>query len=329
MTEQLDDARHVSLANIDTLWDAGNPVVLPIAGSPSCTLDLHPAHGTITLVTPFIPPEPDLAKWRNIRFRSIARDADEAGEITVTVEDNLHAAYGLLTSVADQVQLDGQPLAAALAMAIAKHRDMFAGRVGLSPDHEIGLYGELLVVEHIVGAMGPAAAVASWLGPLSEEHDFVFADVHLEIKTTSGEQRRHVMHGFTQLLPLRGVPLNLVSIQLTRTSSDSGRTLARLVSDVRSLAKGHRPRVDDCLEASGWQDDDASLYTTVWTKRSDHRAYAVDDAFPALTLARLTQAVPRVQSVSDLSYRVDVTPFAHTWLPGPLAGLVESPGDHA
>lgn len=325
MSEPLNDARHYSLANVDAFWAAGNPVVLPISGTPSCTLDMHPANGAITLTTPFAPPEPDVAKWRNITFKPVASDDGDLAELTVFVDDNLHGAYGLLTSIADELQIEGEPLAAAVASAIQRHRGVFAGKAGLSSDKEVGLFGELLVLEYLINKIGAGPAVASWQGPLSEEHDFVFGEVHLEIKTTSGEQRRHMMHGFTQLVPLRGVPLNLVSIQLTRTNIDGGCTLSQLVSQIRAKSGGHRPKIDEALEAIGWKDDDAELYSTFWAKRGELRAYNVDDRFPALTLARLRSVVPNMKVVSDLTYRVDVTHFQNHTLPGALAGLVEAP----
>lgn len=325
MSESRNDARHYSLANIDAFWAAGNPVVLPINGTPSCTLDIHPSNGAITLLTPFTPPEPDVAKWRNITFKPVASNDGAMAELTVFVDDNLHGAYGLLTSIADELQIEGEPLAAAVASAIQKHRGMFAGKARLSQDKEVGLFGELIVLEYLINEVGAGPAVGSWQGPLSEEHDFVFGYVHLEIKTTSGEQRRHMMHGFTQLIPLRGVPLRLVSIQLTRSNVEGGRTLSQLVSQIRAKSGGHRPKVDSALEAVGWNDDDAELYSTFWAKRNEPRAFDVGEQFPALTLARLTQVVPNIGVVSDLSYRVDVTHFRNTPLPGALAGLVETP----
>ena len=325
MSKSLNDARHFSLANIDAFWAAGNPVVLPIVGTPSCTLDIHPANGAITLTTPFTPPEPDVAKLRKITFKPVASDDGDMAELTVFVDDNLHGAYGLLTSIADEVQIEGEPLAAAVASAIQRHRGMFAGKAGLSQEKEVGLFGELLVLEYLINKIGAGPAVGAWQGPLSEEHDFVFSEVHLEVKTTSGEQRRHMMHGFTQLVPLRGVPLSLVSIQLTRSNVESGRNLSQLVWQIRAKSGGHRPKVDDALEAFGWKDDDAEVYSTFWAKRNEPRAYDVGERFPALTLARLTQAVPNIGAVSDLSYRVDVTHFPNHPLPGALAGLVEVP----
>lgn len=328
MTEQADDARHLSMANVDSVWTSGHPVVLPIAGSPVCKLDLHPANGTITLVTTFTPPEPDVSKWRNIMFKPVNSDEGDLGELTVSIEGNVHGAYGLLTSVADQLQLHQEPLAAAVATAVTKHRDLFAGKTGLSAEKELGLFGELLVLDFLINKIGAGPAVEAWQGPLSEEHDFVFSAVHLEVKTTSGEQRRHMMHGFTQLVPLRNIPLSVISIQLTRTNHEGGLTLGQIVAGVRAKSGGHRPKVDAALEASGWDDADVELYNTFWTKRNEPRAFDVDQRFPALTAARLTKIIPNLKVVTDLSYRVDLTHFTANALPGPLAELVTLQEEH-
>ncbi len=155
MTEHAEDARHLSLANVDSMWASGHPMVLPIAGTPVCKLDIHPANGTVTLITGFTPPEPDVSKWRNIRFRPVVSDEGDLAELVVSVEGNVHGAYSLLTSVADQLQLFGEPIAAAVAIVVAKHRNLFAGNTGLSAEKELGLYGELLVLDYLIGKLGP------------------------------------------------------------------------------------------------------------------------------------------------------------------------------
>ncbi|MEV6285627.1 PD-(D/E)XK motif protein [Kribbella sp. NPDC051770] len=320
--DQVTDVRHLSVANIDAVWSSGHPVVLPIVGTPACELVIHPAHGTITLITDFEPPEPDVAKWRNITFNVASSDGGDLAELSVSVEGNVHGAYGLLTSVADRLQLQSEPLAAAAAFAVTKHRMLFAGEARLSVEKELGLFGELLVLEYLIEKIGAGAAIASWQGPLSEEHDFVFGHVHLEVKSTSSERRRHMMHGLRQLVPLRNVPLSLVSIQLTRSNHEGGLTLGQLISRVRTSSGAYRPAVDTSLEALGWDDAHGDLYTTFWTTRNTPRAFDINEQFPALTTARLDQVVPHLDLIGDLAYRVDLTYSNPDPLPEPLADLV-------
>src|SRR5664279_2961784 len=96
-----------------------------------------------------------------------------------------------------------------------------------------------------------------------------------------------------QLDHLRGVPLWLISIQMTRSSGSGGRTLTQHVHTVRTLSGDAVIGIDDRLAAVGWNDDDCNLFTTVWTLRNTPRCYEVDESFPALTQERVARVVPR------------------------------------
>jgi Putative PD-(D/E)XK family member, (DUF4420) len=316
--------RHLTFANVDAYWGSGFRVEIPLPGSPPCRLRMDASHDEISLVTPVNGPEPDVARYRNIHAHTFVRDDQDWTELRVTVAGSLHAAFSVLADTADRLQLGGESVAVAVARALEAQRGVYAGRAALGQEQEIGLYGELLLFEFLAARLGGELAVDTWSGPLSEEHDFAFVDCHLEVKTTTGEQRRHVIGQVRQLEPLRGIPLWLVSVQITRTSRRGGRTLTRLVSEAREAAGDARAALDDRLRAAGWDDDVADLYPTVWTQRSTPRCYRVDDRFPALTQARLTEVVPQPSLLSDVSYRVDVTNLHFDDVPQPLQGFVET-----
>lgn len=320
------DGRHLTMENVATIWQSKLDMQLPIEGEPRCTLLVRPRDGLISLVTPYEPPEPDVARLRNITLLTFAEDGAEWSEIRVKVSPGgVHAAYGLLTSIADQVQLRHRPLAAAVTTAVEAHRGMVAQRGALTREKEIGLFGELRFFRFLVSAMGAKEALDSWAGPLSEEHDFVFSAVHLEAKTTSAERRRHIIGSLDQLVPLRGVPLHVLSTQLTVSTGDLGQTLPQLVASARQGVGGHQEALDERLEASGWDDEHAPLYRTVWTERTTPRAFLVDDDFPAVKHGALAGVVPHFELVSDVRYTVDLTDFPFTPLPSPLDGYIESP----
>jgi hypothetical protein len=314
--------RHLTFENLDTYWAARLPVEIPVPGEPVCRLRLDPGHDEISLLTPLIGVAPDLSRFRNIELDTFTQDAESWVELRVKPVGALHAAYGLFTSITDRIQLMSESLAVAVARSIAGHRLVLAGRFGLSEEQEIGLYGELLVVESLLQRRDRAQAIATWHGPLSEEHDFTFLDGHVEVKTTTGERRRHLIGALGQLEPIRGIPLWLLSIQITRSSGADGRTLTQLVRDVRRLADDLVVQLDDQLAAAGWDDDLHDLFTTVWAQRSIPRCYRVDESFPALTGARLAQVVPHLGLVSDVLYRVDVTDLEHSTAPRALAFFV-------
>ena len=228
MTISPDDARHLTFTTLDELWNNGAPMVLPIQGKPACRLQLDPKNSIITLVTLYETPEPDVAKLKNVGFSAVSAGEDELAELTVRVEGSVHGAYGLLATIADELQIEKMPLAAAVAAGVARHRDIFASRGAMTTEKEVGLLGELLFLEFLIHQIGAGPAISAWQGPLSEEHDFTFDSVHVEVKSTSSERRRHIINGLDQLVPLRGVPLSLLSIQFTRTSPTGGRTLPQV-----------------------------------------------------------------------------------------------------
>jgi hypothetical protein len=194
----------------------------------------------------------------------------------------------------------------------------------MTTEKEVGLFGELLFLEFLIHQIGAGPATSAWQGPLSEEHDFTFDSVHIEVKSTSGERRRHVIHGLDQLVPLRGVPLSLLSVQLTRSSPEGGRTLPQVVATVRRIAGGHRVALDGMLSSFGWLDDDADLYSTFWALRSQPRAYSVRNEFPAMTPDLVAPVMPNFVLLTDISYTVDLTDLDYDALPDPIGGFVES-----
>ncbi|EYR63015.1 hypothetical protein N866_03665 [Actinotalea ferrariae CF5-4] len=317
--------RHPDLAMLDGYWADGNVARLPIPGTPECFIDLDPPHREIKLSVPADGKEPDLAKFRNIDLASCTDEGVDWWEIRVLVESSLHEAYSLLTRIADLVQLERLSVGVATYQALEAYRALLASRGAMSEEQQIGLYGELLVLEHLLQHAGPDVAVPAWMGPTNEEHDIALGHVHLEVKTTKGEHRRHVISGTQQLQPLRDVPLWLVSIQVTPTTHDGGRSLVDLVAAVRDLAREGRPRIDELLRSMGWRDADADLYAAHLTLRSGPRAYLVDETFPALTDARLGTAVPQAELVSDVKYRVDVTHLGFGVPPSPVDTFIEHP----
>lgn len=320
------EVRHLTLSNLEQMWQAGNPLEFPVVGTPTCLLTLDPPHDLLTLRLPLEGPEPDLARWRHIDLRVVAAGEETVAELNIDVaQGGVAAAYSLAVGVADGVQLKGRPLAAAVTEAIGAQRAVFIRRGGMSAEQEIGLLGELMLLDHMVEAIGPEAALGAWAGPLSEEHDFVFPSLHIEVKTTRNEARRHVIHGLGQLLPLHGVPLVLLSTQITVGSPGHGATLPQRIGRLREAVGADSQSLEDRLIAFGWDDEESDLYTTVWIERSMPRAYLIDEHFPAMTPDILSAVVSQFDLVSEVTYRVDVSNLVPMSLPHPLDGYVEAP----
>lgn len=216
-------------------------------------------------------------------------------------------AYGLVVSIVQAVR-GGATFSAAAGAALTNMKALLAAKPRIPEQRQVGLFGELILVRHLLAEHSERAVMDWWLGPLAEQHDFAFPHFDAEIKTTLGEKRIHVIHGAGQLEPTMGRPLWLVSIQVTRAGGDpSGRRLAQVIGEIREHLVATRPQFDAALENEGWDDADEAMYPARYVLRNPPAAYLVDDDFPALTPGRLRAAVPHSEMVSDITYRVDMS----------------------
>ena len=273
--------------------------------------------GELTLRTPATGPDIDVSAYRMIRTDLFEEPGDETVWFRVAVDAAgvEYEAYSLLQSVADQLQ-QGDDMERALHVALDAYRGLLSRTPRLSEDQETGLFGELVALDRLIDGIGERRALAAWLGPQSEEHDFVLGDHDVEVKTTRSERRIHVIHGLGQLTPMPGRPLHLMSVQVTRAgASDAGTTLPGMIERIRRRLQSGRVDFDDKLTEFGWEDARSDrLYTTRLLVRSEPRFYAVDDDFPAITSAGLGGILARPELVRSIDYRIDVTdlgPEAH------------------
>ncbi|WP_333473497.1 PD-(D/E)XK motif protein [Lolliginicoccus lacisalsi] len=238
-------------------------------------------------------------------------------------EGRSHSAYSFLSSVADEVQIEKAPIAVAVSTAVRRFRQLLENRQALTTQQEVGLFGELLFLSHLIHTVGVGSAYDSWIGFDSEEHDFAMQALHAEIKTTTSERRRHTINGIHQLVPPLEQPLALISIQLTRTTRSQGQSLTDLVSTIRRISGGHAVDLDHALLRIGWSPADADLYQDTWSLRSRPRAYLVTDGFPSLTPEHLALAMPRYDLLTQISYTIDLTDYEADSIEGPVSGFID------
>ncbi len=217
--------------------------------------------------------------------------------------------YPMFCAIADRIQLESRSPLDALDATLAIWSQLLARRKRLSDDQEIGLFGELLLLRALVVSTDESDAVASWRGPLAEEHDFGFGEIDAEIKTTTAEVRRHWINGLTQLVPTEHRTLWLVSVQITRAGAGHGESLPELIDAVRSLLRGDESRrlYDETLSTLRWSDRDRDLYPQRWTLRSTPRAFQVGPAFPTLTSESLVRLGLLGSEIIQVRYEINLT----------------------
>ena len=310
MNEHPDDRNALTPETLAAYFDAGHPAEQRLAEEPLCVLGIDPPRGELTLRTPATGSDIDVSAYRMIRTDIVEEPADETVWFRVTVEAKgiEYEAYSLLQAVTDQLQ-QGDDLERALHVALDAFRGLLARAPRLSEDQEIGLFGELVALDRLIDGVGETKALAAWLGPRAEEHDFVLGEADVEVKTTRSERRIHVIHGLGQLTPTPGRPLHLMSVQVTGAgAAGNGETLPELIERIRRRLRSGRTDFDDRLTDCGWEDAQADrLYTTRLLVRSEPRFYTVDEDFPAITSAGLSRIVTRPELVRSIDYRIDVT----------------------
>lgn len=308
---------------LETYFGADTVVPLNLSTSPACTLRIDPPGERLELWTPATGPEPDVDTLSRVSLSTEELDGGPWFVLTVDARGAHLEAYSLLAAVVDDLA-SGRPFHVAVARSLTSFRDLLAGRGRLSDEITIGLIGELLVLEHLLAVTVEATAVSAWLGPASEEHDFVLAGLDAEVKTTLAERRRHIIGSEMQLQTSPARPLWLVSIQLTRAGTAAGGfTLPDVITRVRARLTTAAAAVNAHLGTLGWRDADADLYRERYMPRTPPRAYLVDDDFPAVTRTRLDTVVPQADLVGPVSYRVDVSGLDAGIPPGELGGFVE------
>ena len=319
-------SRHLSTSALYEHWRSGVPVVIPLPGEPPLRLRIDSPRTRLTLRAPVgsgttLPP----TALANIHVDLVVDQGEHFVEICTTDERLIVDGYAMLCAIADRIQVDGVEPLRALAETLATWRSILAMRARMTSEAEVGLFGELLVVDSLFRSDG--LNVSAWKGGLSEEHDFGFAEVDVEVKTTSSERRQHWIHGLRQMVPTGTTPLWMLSLQITRGGAEQGRTLPELVGSVLSAAPGEQARAhaDHILHAAGWRDDQADLFADAWRPRTPPLALRVDPSFPSITPAQLLAGGVDVAAIRQVSYEIDVTDRATSpGVPSSLGNIVAS-----
>lgn len=246
-------------------------------------------------------------------------------EIASTAPLLFESFYGLAAQVISTV-LAGTPPAQALNGAVADWEALIRQAAVLSEERQAGLFGELLFLERLI-AGGVKDAVATWVGPDRQAHDFRWGKLEFEVKTTSGAARVHTINGLTQLMPSPNCRLFLISTQLTDAGT-GGRALPELVGSLRGgLTTLQRAEFDRRLDLAGYLGRHAAHYRRRRRLRSDPILIEVGPGVPRLTPAALI-ALPDIYTASRIRnavYDIDVgglghadgTPEFHAVIPAP------------
>lgn len=220
----------------------------------------------------------------------------EASAAILECDDDAHLRTfcALATDVAASLEAaDARASARDVSEIVFRWESLLRNGRRLSPDEELGLWGELRVILDM-----PAIdnAIASWRGPDAARFDFFASGVGVECKTSIHPHRHHVAH--SQLdKPSGSNPSYLVSLLVTE-DAESGRSVPELVTSLSDRVADGAAFEAKLLQV-GYSHADAPAYQRRLALLAPPHVFPID-------------AVPRVrafdQGVSQLRYAVQLDP---------------------
>lgn len=281
------------------------PVVLP--GDFPGVLYGVDQQGDLHLLLPVDGPPPgtkpqDLRGLR-IRHRRLAGLGQYLDLVSASCHERLFSPLcaEILGTVVEQKR---RPWEAAFATIRAWQLAWKASAPAMEKIVQVGLYGELLALEHVVIPAIGTRAIHHWSGPDQECHDFVGSRLDIEVKTTRKSRHEHEISRFDQLRAPDGRRLLVVSL-LLEESAQGAESLATRIDAISDLIRAD-PEASDMFQSKlvqiGWTDEMRRTGELLrFNPNVDSIILAVEGAFP-----RLPDDFALPPGVVSLRYTVDL-----------------------
>jgi len=169
----------------------------------------------------------------------------------------------------------------------------------LSPDAQIGLFGELWMLERLLETPLGVSALECWRGPLRAAQDFHVRDGAIEVKSTVRTGSFLARINSIEQLDGDKAPIFLCALRLEETPD--GISLVDLVSRLRTqfMQAGNSRGFEALLMVMGYLDEHSSLYERTLSLR-DARVFHSAGGMPRLIRSGLPAAIRSATYVLDL-----------------------------
>ena len=241
--------------------------------------------------------EPLIKNLRHLRFDRQEHNLRGASVVCIEVrlltgkfqQQFLTLAAEIIEAVNDMLDSPSR----AVAFAVGRWEELMRGATERRHAEEVGLFGELLVVEHLA-KLDQLKRSALWHSN-GELHDFANRQEEIEVKTTMSADSGIVeVSLLDQLADLPGQGLTMVHVRIEE--NDDGRTTTELVDSINSQITDPI-HFDKILHDQGWRigrDERRFLELAI-------DLYEIDGTFP-----RLTPNDVNLPSGIDLAYSIDL-----------------------
>ena len=194
--------------------------------------------------------------------------------------------------------------ARALMLRLRKWEHLLeASSRGLTKSAQKGLFGELLVLGHLLSnsLLEPLRVLNSWIGPDGDTRDFELGEIGIEVKTTSVKGLLSVQISNERQLEIVAVDklfLWCISIEI----SDNGTGLNEKVQEIENLLFVDPELLEKFrmkLIRVGYLEVDTHRYTSKFFVREEF-IFRISQGFPRI----VSEGIPN--GVFEVSYRVDL-----------------------
>lgn len=256
----------------------------------------------------------EMSKLACITTRTLKQKGRVLLEVTTSTTSLHRQFYHFAVAVAERVIVEQCAPIEAIGLELQCFTDLLEEKPLLGLERQLGLLGELIFLERLVGK-GGLDILDSWLGPMGEPHDFRLQASEFEVKTTVSPHRIHTIHGTEQLVPSNGCSLYLVSVLLGPSGASDGFSLADKVAQLSEQFAPVPARLNQfttAVKAGGFRDADRTYYTRQFAMRRPMGVVRVDNTFPAITRPTIQSVLgPLAPRIESLQYDVSVEGLEH------------------
>lgn len=183
--------------------------------------------------------------------------------------------------------------------------------LGLTPEAQRGLFGELLFLKAFLGANADFQNVVnSWVGPAGEVRDFQFGRWSVEVKTTHGNNHQRVYISSERQLDtwnLDHLFLYHVSLDIRQQSGETLNELVDAIIDTLAIDLPALTAFRSKLMEAGYFQHHRPLYAGAGYFIRQDSYYRVGDSFPRIEEGDISEGV------GDVKYSIIVSKcFEHS-----------------
>lgn len=260
-----------------------------------------------------IPVSEQLPQGKGFSVRKVSLGAESEGRIWIALQRLPAGSLEMFTMMAADIvsSLEGMPAAsegrifsAFLARVRAWQNFMQPGKERvLGFESEMGLYGELVMLESLIRADIPAdQALDSWVGPCDGVQDFMIGTGAIEVKTTATAGIFLAwISSLEQLDDSLCQPLFVAAVRLCQT--DSGTNLPGRIEILRDMLQAAGAETLFDFDLKLLQAGYFNSFSGRYVRRFDHvgtRVIHVDGSVPRLVHATIPTGILRAKYEIDI-----------------------------